>query len=303
MMQNLCTMVALYITPNEDVEENNFYLHIVNNKGEEVKKMQVSGSTIMLLPDGKLGYIGGTHIERVDLINYSIEGPSMEKPSEESESILRTLRGAMDVIYKFEIAQKKDLERANKYFIDSNSPEQWALTDVMNIFNEKVKLTPEASDYSIVLKLKSLVINGDQATASISVTARNSSGAGLGMNNIVELMKKNSKWYVTGLSTFPYSKQHVEIKSKVEALVKQAQQGKLFNNELKDKQVQIGQIQFWQLSEPHLADNIESANYCKVYLKVTENGAEVLYKLILDKKNQNYWKEGDLSKERLSLLF
>jgi hypothetical protein len=293
----------VYITPNDNPEENNFYLHIANSKGDEVKKLQVSGSTIMILPDGKLGYIGGTHIERVNLINYSIEGPSMERPSEESESILRTLRGAMDVIYKFEIAQKKDVERANKYFIDSNSPGQWALTDVMNIFNEKVKLTPEASDYNLMLRLKGLSINKYQATANISVEARNSIGSGVGMSNTVELIKRDNKWYVTGLSTFPNSKQYKEVKSKVEDLVKQAQQGNLFNGELKDKEVQIGQIQFWQLSDPHLADNIDNANYCKVYLKVKENGTEVLYKLILDKKNQNYWKEGGVSKERLSLLF
>jgi hypothetical protein len=292
-----------YITPNDNPEENNFYLHIVNEKGEEENKILVSGSTIMILPEGKIGYIGGTHIERVDLINYSIEEAAIEKSSEDIESILRTLRGAMDVIYKFEIAQKKDLERVNKYFIDSNNPEQWALTDVINIFNEKIKLTPEASDYNLVLRLKGLSINKDQATANISVAARNSFGSGVGMSNTVEFIKRENKWYVTGLSTFPNSKQYKEVNTKVEALVKQAQQGKLFNGELKDKEVHIGQIQFWQLSEPHLADNIDFSNYCKVYLKVKENGTEVLYKLILDRKNQSYWKEGNLSKERLSLLF
>ncbi len=293
----------VYITPNDDPEENSFNLHIVNEKGDEVKKLKVSGSTIMILPDGKTGYTGGAYIERIDLINGTVEVPSMEKLSEDNENILKTLRGAMDVIYKYEMTQKKDGERAEKYFIDTHNPEQWAFTDVMSMFNENQKLTSKDLDYTIVLRLKSLSINGEKATANIDISARNSFGAGLGMNNAVELIKINNKWYVTGLSTFPNSKQYKEVKTKVEAIVKQAQQGKLFDGQLKDKEVLIGQIQFWQLSDPHLADNIDFANYCKVYLKVKENGKEVLYKLILDRKNQNYWKEGSLSKERLSMLF
>lgn len=292
-----------YITPNDDPEENNFYLHIINEKGEEVRKLQVSGSSIMVNPDGKAGYVGGIQIERVDFVKGTVEGDKQVLGSQDRENIIRTLRGAMDVVYRYEISQKKDAERVNKYFIDSHNPEQWALTDVNNIFNENTKLAPLASDYSISLKLNNLSIDKERASASISVSARNSLGAGLGMNNAVELVKREGKWYVTGLSTFPASKQYSEIKGKVEALIKQAQQGKLFNGELKDKEIQIGQIQFWQLSEPHLADNIDFANYCKVYLSVKENGTEVLYKLILDRKNQSYWKEGQLSKERLGLLF
>jgi hypothetical protein len=293
----------VYITPNDDPEQNNFYLHILNEKGEELKKLQVSGSSIMILPDGKTGYIGGKYIERVDLINFSVEGTDKENISGEEENIYRTLRGAMDVVYKYEMTAQKDVDRVNKYFIDSHDPEQWANTDVMNIFNENLKLAPSSTDYTITLKLKSLAIRKDKATANINISAKNSSGMGVGMSNAIELVKIYNKWLVTGLSTFPDSKQHSELKNKVESLVKQAQQGKLFNGILKDKEVQIGQIQFWQLSEPHLADNIDSANYCKVYLKVKESGTEILYKLILDRKNQSYWKEGSLSKERLSLLF
>ena len=293
----------VYITPNDNPEENNYYLHVVNEKGEEIKKLQVSGSSIFILADGKTGYVGGSNIERVDLINNSVEGPSMEAGNNERESILRTIRGAMDVIYKYEMTQEKDINRVNKYFIDSHNPEQWAYTDVMNIYNENSRIALKAEDYTVVLKLKSLGVNKNAATADINILARNSSGTGMSTNSVIELIKKDNNWYVAGLSTFPNSKQYMELKTKVEAVVKQAQEGKLFNGMLKDKEIQIGQIQFWQLSEPHLADNIDNANYCKIYLKVKEENKEVLYKLIFDRKKQNYWKESTLSKENLSKLF
>jgi uncharacterized protein YpmB len=292
-----------YITPNTDPEENNFYLYIVDKNGNELKKLLVSGSTIMVLPDGKAGYIGGSEIERVDLINYTVERHSKEGETKDKEGILKTLRGAMDVIYKYEINKTKDMDRASKYFINSSNPEQWAYTDVTNMFKEDVELISKSSDYSINLMLKALSLSSGRATASISGTVINSVGSGMGIGNIIELIKKDERWYVTGLSTFPSSKQHSEVKSKVEALIKQAQQGNTFNGQLRGKEVQIGQIQFWKMSEPHLAENIEYANYCKVYLKVKEDGKEVLYKLVLDKNNQGEWKGSVLSKDNLSKLF
>lgn len=291
----------VYITPNDNSEENNFYLHILNEKGEEIKKLQVYGSKIIVLSEGKIGYIGGEQIERVDLQNYKIERSEAEDGYEERKNLFRTLRAAVDVIYKYELTGKKDIEQVKKYIVDSSNPEQWAFTDVMNVFNEDLMLLGKASDYNIALTVKSLNIKKDSASAVVNITARSSSGSSESINNAVELIKKDNKWYVTGMSTFPYSKQQAEVKAKVEEIIKQAQQGKLFNGELKDKEIQIGQIQFWQLSEPHLADNIDSANYCKVYLKVKEE--EVLYKLILDRKNQSYWKATSLSKDKLSKLF
>jgi hypothetical protein len=79
--------------------------------------------------------------------------------------------------------------------------------------------------------------------------------------------------------------------------------GKLFDGKLKDYDISIAQIQFWEMSEPHLADNITSANFCKIYIRVRKNGTEETYKLIVDKKNQKDWKPSRLDNLRLSHLF
>jgi hypothetical protein len=293
----------VYITKNEEPEKNNFYINLANTMGELVKRFEVSGSSIMLSPDGRTGYVGGRLFEQINFGDKTIGFKLEDIQQGERENIFKTIRGAIDVIYKYQLTLERDSESARKYFIDTHDPEQWAYTDVLNLFNDGLSLAPDVKDYNLVVNLRNLVVDKDRASANISILAKGSDGIGAGTNSSLELIKKEDRWYVTGLSTFPASRQHIEVKEKVETVVKQAQQGKLFDGQLKDKEIQIGQIQFWRLSEPHLADNIDYANYCKVYLKVKENGTEVIYKLVLDKKNQNYWKEVSLRKDRLSLLF
>jgi hypothetical protein len=47
---------------------------------------------------------------------------------------------------------------------------------------------------------------------------------------------------------------------------------------------------------------VGSADYCKVYLKVKNNGKQEIWKMVLDKKNQSYWYPTKLSRENLSSL-
>jgi hypothetical protein len=293
----------VYITPNDNPEENNFFLHILDSNGLERKVINISGSRIALSPDGKTGYISGENFEKVDIERAGIERAEITNNNNETENIYRTIRGAVDVLYKYEMMRIKDYDTVKKYFVDTNNPEQWAYTDIVNIFNEGINYSIGSPSFRVRVGIKNLELNGDRATAAVSISARGSNGSGESLVTVMELIKSSGTWYVTGLSTFPDSKQYTEVKSKVEDIIKQAVAGKIFDGVLKDREVKLGQIQFWQLSEPHLADNIEYANYCKIYLKVMEGNEEVLYKLVLDRKKQNYWKESVLSKERLSMLF
>ena len=123
------------------------------------------------------------------------------------------------------------------------------------------------------------------------------------MGHALELIKRDGKWFVTGLSTFPNSNEYKKVSGMLQSIIKDIKSGKLFEGKLKGKEITPGQIQFWQLSEPHLADEAGYANYCKVYLHVAESEGSKIYKLVLDKKNYKNWTPKILDSERLSGLF
>lgn len=306
--------IAAVIKGN-DVEKNVFTLCLYDNEGNALSRVPLSGSALCLSPDGKTGYINGSGAERdvvdfpVFLSNIEREEGKYEMAEEnryqnetEEENIYRIIRGAMDTYYKNEIIGSKDLSGMRKYFTNSSSPEQWAHFDMQAIFDER-DYHCSSNDYNLTLVLHNLAIKQNRASALVSGSCCNSFGTAVGLSHSLELIKTDGTWYVTGFSTFPESKQAAEVAKKVEALVTEIRDGKLFNGVLKDREIKTGQVQFWQMSEPHLASDVGYANYCKVFLKVMEEGNESIYKLILDKKNYKDWTPVKLDKNGLSWLY
>lgn len=299
----------IYTTENKDVEKNSFYLHLVNENGEEEKKIEISSGVISLLPNGETAYVGGYKQEVINLKTFLIE-KSINDETGEEENVFKTLRGAMDVLYKYEINSIKDFEGVKKYFLDTKNPDQWAYFDVNTILKESQRGSLSGGNYKISLYLDNFKLydNDTKATAKVNVLAQNSFGSGLGMDNSLELIKVDNRWYITGFSTFPNSKEHKIVKSKVESLINLIKSGNLtlknnVHSELEGKNIELGQIQFWQMSDPHLAANIEYSNHCKVYLKVKVNNSELIYKMLLSKADENKWMLDTITKDRLSSLY
>lgn len=286
----------VYITKELDYEKNNFLLFVADTKGNIVSKQIVSSSSIALAIDGKKGYGSGKNSEVINFNTYKID---RNTPTESKyEELYNIIRGAMDVYYKHEIIGQADFVGAKKYFIDTENPDQFAYFDVLQRLNS-IKYSQNSKYYNITIRIDKVKLNNDKASVKLGIGAENSFGTGMGIENALELIKVNGKWIITGLSTFPDSKQAAELRKIVEKEVKNIQDKKLYNGKLTGKNVSIGQIQFWQLSEPHLASDVENANFCKVYLKVNENNKEVIYKMVLDKKYQKSWKSKELSNEYL----
>lgn len=280
-------------------------LCIVDREGRELKRLEISGGSIALSPDGKTGYIGGHGWEEIDFDRGELIKVRSKPYNEKESEIYAAIVGAMDVYYKHEMTGVEDYDGAKKYFLDTHNPEGWAHFEMLARFKEiKYKSQYNLHKYAIRIELfEPIKYKGtDRASVFIGGVAENSMGSGMGMQCRLELIKQDGNWYVTGLSTFPDSSQAKQVKQQVEKIVKQAWAGSLFDGVLKGKEIGIGQIQFWQMSDPHLASNIEHANYAKVYLKVKEGEEEVVYKLVLVKSGSS-WKVNSLDKERLSYLF
>ncbi len=302
----------LYTVKSEDVEKNIFMLYICDEIGNEKARVAVSGPYISISPDGRLAYTSGPLKEVIELENVlnnekTVTFLQNEKineiynESKDEEKLLKVLRGAMDTYLKFIIANIKDYDSAAKYFMNSENPSQMGYFDITAILNDRNSHFTASSYYVSDLFISKMSQKGDRASVVVNGICRNSSGGGSGVGSALELIKKDGSWYVTGLSTFPDTKKAKDLKAKVDKIVKDMKDGKLFEGKFKGMDVKVGQIQFWQMSEPTLSTDVEHSNYCKVYLKVLDGEEEVVYKMVLSKEKS--WKPTLPIRDRISGLF
>ncbi|ARE86997.1 hypothetical protein [Clostridium formicaceticum] len=290
-----------YTTKTEDVEANLFYLYIVSSNGNELKKLAVNGASIAVLPDGKSGYISGSEWQQVDFLQNKLgkDNSSIENEErDELQEIFITVRGAMRIFYDLELRGVKNWNHLQNYFKNTSLPEQWAYFDMEKMFQERNHKS-QNSDYVMEIHLKHYEINGNNASITIGVNTKNPYGRGVAMDYALELIKQGENWYITGFSTFPYAAERKEIEEVVQETIDKIQTGKLFSGEFENKEVMMGQIQFWMSGIPHLAPSAEDANAVKVFLQADN---QEIYKLVLEKINQSIWKPTKLTKENLSSL-
>ncbi|WHH60882.1 lipoprotein [Petroclostridium sp. X23] len=298
-----------YTTKADDIDTNLFYLHIVDNSGDYLKKFKVYGGSVAVLPDGNSGYISGPEWQQVDFVQNKLVQQNTQTKDYEADDlhkIYATIRGAMTTLYDFELKGEQNWNSLKKYFKNTQLPEQWAYLDMEIMFKEKANrsLAEAFSTYMIKIEMKSYDINSmsDGASITIGVDTKNYYGGSNTMDYALELIKSEGNWYVIGFSTFPYSTLRKEIEEIIQETVDNIQLGKLFSGKLESKEINIGQIQFWRSGKPHLAPNIESADSIRVLLQVTNQGKEEIYKLVLEKVNQSYFEPVKLTKENLSSL-
>ncbi len=291
-----------YLVQSDNREENNFVLCIADRNGEKIKEFDVTGSNLLLSPGKEIICAKGGQDEEIDLTTLSLmNSVNASQLGHVEQEIYRTIRGAMDTYCKWDMIGESDWQAVDKYFIDTHEPEQWAWFDIMHTFKETA-YERSSNKYFISLALQELEIEGNRASTVLNCMVKGSSGCGSGQQWALELIEENGRWQVTGLSTFPDSQPRREIESLVSTILKKGTRDSIFQGQLNGREVSMGQIQFWQLSSPQLAADVEKANYCKVYLKVQENEKESIYKLIF-RKDQNYWVVNTFTKENLSSLF
>ncbi|KNY26013.1 hypothetical protein [Pseudobacteroides cellulosolvens] len=301
----------LYTVKSYDVEKNIFMLCICDDKGNEKARVPVTGPYISITPDGGSAYTSGPLNEIIDL-EYTLN--NVEKviheqnekigriydAANEEVKLFKALRGAMDTYLKFRMADIKDYDAAVKYYINSENPPQMGFFDITTTFNDRKSHFIGSDCYVTDIFISKMSQKGDRASVVVNGICRNSAGAGSGVGSALEMIKKDSSWYVTGFSTFPDSKKAKDLKVKVDKIIKDMEDGKLFEGKFKGMDVRIGQIQFWQMSDPTLSTNVDHSNYCKVYLKVLEGGKEMVYKMVLSKEKS--WAPSPPVSDRLSWL-
>lgn len=307
--------IAYIVEDKENIEGNGFLLHIVDKEGNEINKYDISSSKIFVTPEGGTGILSADYYHDMNFNNHKMSDIKLQKnnPEElidtsekELREVFKTIRGAMDIYLKLQINTEADYKALEKYFINIPELEQAAALDMELMFKDTKEDKARSSiSYSITLSLDKIYIDDSQnkAWARVKASVHNSEGSGMGQGLPLELIKKDDRWYVMGISTFPNSKKAKEVRKLAAKYIEDIKKGTLYDGKLKGKDIEIVQIQFWTMSEPHLSDNIDYANYSKVYIKVKENEKQTIYKMILNNKDYRDWKPKIITNERLGRFF
>lgn len=144
---------------------------------------------------------------------------------------------------------------------------------------------------STQITFESVVLKENRASVRFreETQIQNSHGSAYAITRAWELVQHDGAWFVSGFSTFPHAGERRAVFAAAERW--QAERGQAFT---------IGEIQFWQMSEPHLAPEVQWANYARVHLRAGGQG----YFLTLARKGGE-WQAGGLrsDSERPASLF
>ncbi|TEB08704.1 TolB family protein [Pelotomaculum propionicicum] len=298
----------IYTTPGETGAELNYDLTVVTQK--EQKTVKVSGPHFNVWPDGRFVDVCGYRTERLSLPELAVvqqqDCPLYEG---EKDKIIACARGAITTYIEYchrsnnpyDQALKQELSR---YCVDTREPvEQVALTDIY----EELKSRPALSHLRSVAhhlngQIKSVEIHGDRAALVAGFSSRHavirsddtdpwslfrSTAGGWAFETAYEMIKLDGNWYVTGLSTFPRSRERSEIAELTDGFINSCrgdgpapvrdEQSRQFYEQIRGKEIRAGQIQFWNMSEPHRSSSAEQSKFALVYLYAGEARYELVF--------------------------
>jgi hypothetical protein len=140
------------------------------------------------------------------------------------------------------------------------------------------------------------------------------------------MVRQADKWYITGFSTHPDSKEVADItsivkkhlsdiksKNKDEAvkywIAKEdsdyrAEQRKIVENLIKDVDkltFEVGEIELWSLSDPHRAESSDRSTHAKVKILIDDGNKTIKYKLVLSRQYKQHYEVDNWNTDPLSI--
>lgn len=111
----------IYITDDESLSDNFFTLHLINALGEEVRQWRVSGSSLLLSEDGKVGYGSGPQRE---IVSFEQQTVQKEQQIDSADAMLTILRGASSVYARLLLGQAVSPEEQEQFYANLEGLEQ-----------------------------------------------------------------------------------------------------------------------------------------------------------------------------------
>lgn len=296
----------LYTTLNPDFNSSSRYLLVKLNPSTGAKKsVPLSTPTFYLSPaEDMLNFVGDYNDNKisVETAGLNVLQKVKEKDDPDLFSIKTTILKMFKLDYSFEGSYEEYEKQASKIYANTYAPmPQEALENKLIDFKRFNMPLPTWQREPVIpstIVLSNYRINGDKASLDI----------GFFFINSMELAKIDDVWKITGFSTHPDSLEIKEIRNVVQKHIndiknKDAKEALKYwkDNPISDFRknqmqivtdlienadsynIEIGEIELWSRSEPHRAENSQTAEDAKVkvILKNKENSKK--YKLVLSK--------------------
>ena len=185
---------CIYTTASEDDTANLYELHLVNNKGEELKQWTVSGSSILLSEDGKTGYCSGPAQEIISFSRLEVTKQDVAEPMTELE---KTLTGAGGIFIRLSLGQDVSKEEQDAFYANTEGLEQMQKTSL-------------AQEVCLVAHMRLLMVNTNEQgqLCLVSLSGFDDEKQQIHSNVIFQLIEQNKKWYVLHFEMEDTSEEH-----------------------------------------------------------------------------------------------
>jgi hypothetical protein len=280
-------------------EENKFSLYIADAYGNISNEVSVSNGNFILSPNGKYAYFDLPNMEIVDLSNGKIISSNLEEVmysenNNNEENIIKVLRQSVYLSAKYLNGSEVNEREVDKFFVNTENPNQWAKYDFINYWNGKNRVDKD-SRYEVNAKIDTIYyfVLDEKNMANVSglIKIKSSLGKTKYLKGNITLLEDDEQWKITGFSTFPNSNEKEKVFKSIGTYINQNAFFRSTDSileEIKGKDIAIGQIQFWNLNNLVLSEEVEYANFAKIYLNVTSDGNTETYEVDSEKQGNDW---------------
>lgn len=296
----------IYTTLNKDSDDDRYLLVKVNPETMAKQVFPLCTPSYYLSPaEDALNFISNysENSIMVDLNSFKVIKTIKKNDNEDLKQIKSTILKMFFLDYGFSGSYEEYEYQAKKIYTNTDYPvPQEALNNKLTDFKRYNTPLPgyQKEDYiPPSISFDSIIIKGNKASINI----------GRFFINSIELVKIDDKWFITGFSTHPESKEVTQIREIVRNHIDAILSGNtaealkywkgmeeseyvennrnvvenLINN--RDKiLIEIGETELWSISDPHRAESPESATEARTKIIVKDGKNINKYKIVLSRR-------------------
>ncbi len=246
-----------YVVRKEGIAANAFELHICDKGGKLLQVLVISGSSFYLSADGRYGFVSGPQAETVDFETLQIIAKNTNVAAEGDEELLSALRGAVMVYAGMRLGHQANAADIERYFVDSDKAGGMAQAEIWARQPDDNQET--AIFYRAVLDREHSLISaeGDIATCHIQLNGMSQQSGAFAEQLAWDVIKRNGRWQVFGLSTFTREQQRGAVLTAAEQFLQSSELP------IDVESIHWRQVQYWQKDKSGLAGWLSDGEWAK----------------------------------------
>lgn len=314
----------LYSTVNNDLDSSDRYLLVKLNPHTMAEtSISLDSPTFYMSPAEDKLYVISSYSSNnivIDAKSFMVYQNGTMKDDLDLHEIKSTLLKMFQLDYNFNETYEKYETIAKEIYINTYDPlPQEALENKLIDFKRyNMPMPTSQREDHIPPTIYFDQLNITDSKASINL--------GLYYINSVEMVKEDGNWYITGFSTHPASGEIASVTSIVKKHLyniknKNINEAVKYWTAKKDTEYleaqrkiveeliagadeltfEVGEIEFWSLSDPHRAESADRSTYAKVKIIIDDGNKTNKYKLILSRQYKKQFEIDSWNTDPLSI--